>query len=553
MAVGKAVVRPLAASVGLLALLLAGFAGSGAAAPGPGAPDLEGLAKRLTAPATQAAAIAALSEISDPAVEGLLRALKDGALYRLKDRVAVLGDDGTLKDLGGQPILDAKGQPLAPAEGQEAVTLDEKQFSAVQRLLERLEIFGSDPATRRSAAFKLGSAPNAMAIPALEKALARETNADVKTIMEESLAKLRLASPDPAARAAAAGTLGRLRSEAALGQLQAALQQETDPAVKQALTGAVRSIDTFLVIRNVIGYVFNGVSLGAVLLIMSLGLAVTFGLMGIINMAHGEMLMLGSYTAYVVQEVFTARFAAHQDYYFLVALPLSFVVAGLVGLALEGGIIRFLYGRPLETLIVTWGVGMILQQSARLYFGDQTSVNSPTWFRGGLEVMRGLIFPWSRMFIVLLALGALGVLYLLLNKSYAGLRVRAVMQNRDMASCLGVSTRRIDSLTFALGTALAGIAGCALALIGTVDPEVGKTYIVDAFMVVVLGGVGKLLGAVVASFGIGVSNKLLEPAISGTAAPIYAKVAILVLVIWFLQWRPTGFFPAKGRAAAEAR
>jgi len=543
----------LAVTLGLLAILLGGLAGPGAAAPGPATPDLEGPAKRLSVPATQEAAIAALKEIPDPAVEVLLRALKDGALYRLRDRAAILGDVGTLKDLSGQPILDAAGQPAAPADGQEPVPLDERLFSVVQRALERLEIFGADAAARRSAAFKLGSSQDMTAIAVLEKALARETDPEAKPVMEEALAKLRLASPDPAARAVAAQALGRLRSEAALGQLQAALQQETDPAAKQALTGAIRSIDSFLVIRNVVGYAFNGVSLGAVLLIMSLGLAVTFGLMGIINMAHGEMLMLGSYTAYVVQEIFTSRFAAQQDYYFLVALPLSFLVAGLVGLALEGGIIRFLYGRPLETLIVTWGVGMIFQQSARLYFGDQTSVNSPTWFRGGLELMPGLILPWSRIFIVMLALVALGGLYLLLNRSYAGLRVRAVMQNRDMASCLGVSTRRIDSLTFALGTALAGVGGCALALIGTVDPEVGKTYIVDAFMVVVLGGVGKLLGAVVASFGIGISNKLLEPAISGTAAPIYAKVAILVLVIWFLQWRPTGFFPAKGRAAAEAR
>jgi len=195
---------------------------------------------------------------------------------------------------------------------------------------------------------------------------------------------------------------------------------------------------------------------------------------------------------------------------------------------------------------------MIFQQSARLYFGDQTSVNSPTWFRGGVEVMPGLIFPWSRIFIVALSLVSLLALWVLLYRSYAGLRVRAVMQNRGMASCLGVSTRKIDALTFALGTALAGIAGCALALIGTVDPEVGKTYIVDAFMVVVLGGVGKLFGAVVASFGIGLGNKLLEPAIPGTAAAIYAKVAILALVIWFLQWKPTGLFPARGRAAEAA-
>jgi len=254
----------------------------------------------------------------------------------------------------------------------------------------------------------------------------------------------------------------------------------------------------------------------------------------------------------VVQELFAARLPSHQDYYFFLALPLSFVVAGLVGLVLELAIIRYLYGRPLETLIVTWGIRMIFQQSARLYFGDQTSVNSPTWFRGGVEVLRGLILPWSRIFIVALSLAALAALYLLLHRSYAGLRVQAVMQNRGMAACLGVSTRRIDALTFALGTGLAGVAGCALALIGTVDPEVGKTYIVDSFMVVVLGGVGKLLGAVVASFGIGLSNKLLEPSIGGTAAAIYAKVAILVIVIWFLQLKPTGLFPSRGRAAEAA-
>jgi len=261
--------------------------------------------------------------------------------------------------------------------------------------------------------------------------------------------------------------------------------------------------------------------------------------------------MIGSYTAYTVQEVFARHLAAQQDYYFLVALPLSFLVAGLVGLLLETTVIRFLYGRPLETLIVTCGIGMMLQQGARLWFGDQTSVNPPTWFRGGVEAMPGLILPYSRIFIVGLAVVALGVLHGLLQRSYAGLRVRAVMQNRAMASCVGVSTRRIDAMTFAFGTGLAGVAGCALALIGTVDPEVGKTYIVDSFMVVVLGGVGNVLGAVVASVGIGISNKLLEPAIGGTASAVYAKVAILVIVILFLQWRPTGLFRQRGRAAAE--
>ncbi len=550
MALGKAVVQ--LAALSLPVLLAVTGPGVAFAAPGPGSPDIVSVAKKLFVPATQKEAILALQDIGDPAVETILRALKEGALYPWKEQIAILGGDGALRDVKGQPILDAGGQPVSPREGQEAIALEEQHFGLVQAILERLEVFGADRETRRSAAFKLGNSRDPSVIPVLTKALERERDAEARTVMEEALAKLRLVDADPATRANAVASLGRLRSEAALPQLHGMLAHEADPTVKQAVKDSIRRIESFLVIRNVVGYLFNGVSLGAVLLIMSLGLAVTFGLMGIINMAHGEMLMIGSYTAYVVQELFAARLPSHQDYYFFLALPLSFVVAGLVGLVLELGIIRYLYRRPLETLIVTWGIGMIFQQSARLYFGDQTSVNPPTWFRGGVEVLRGLILPWSRIFIVALSLAALAALYLLLHRSYAGLRVQAVMQNRGMASCLGVSTRRIDALTFALGTGLAGIAGCALALIGTVDPEVGKTYIVDSFMVVVLGGVGKLLGAVVASFGIGLSNKLLEPAIGGTAAAIYAKVAILVIVIWFLQLKPTGLFPSRGRAAEAA-
>jgi urea transport system permease protein len=546
--------KEVARFLSLALLALAGLAGPGAAiaAPGSGASDLESLAKKLTAPATQKEAILALGEMGDPSVEGLLRALKEGALYLWKGRVAILGDDGSLKDLKGQPIVDAKGQPASPEEGQEAIALEEQLFGNVQRILETLEIFGADREARKSAAFKLGNSQDLSVVLVLAKAVEGEADRGVKAVIEEALAKLRLSAPDPALRAGAVRFLGQARSEGSLARLRAVAEQDPDAGVKGAAREAVRSLELFLTWRNLAGYLFNGVSLGAVLLIMSLGLAITFGLMGIINMAHGEMLMIGSYTAYVVQELFASRFAAYQDYYFFLALPLSFLAAGLVGLALELGVIRFLYGRPLETLIVTWGIGMVLQQSARLYFGDQTSVNSPTWFRGGVEVMRGLIFPWSRIFIVALSLVALLALWSLLQRSWAGLKVMAVMQNRDMASCLGVSTRKIDALTFALGTALAGVAGCALALIGTVDPEVGKTYIVDSFMVVVLGGVGKLVGTVVAAFGIGLGNKILEPSIGGTAAAIYAKVAILVIVIWFLQWKPTGLFPAKGRAAEAA-
>jgi urea transport system permease protein len=539
-----------------LALLIALVLGAGAAYAAPASPtpagDFEGLAASLAEPARQRAAIQALVQLGDPAVEALLRALKDGALYQVKDRLVVLADDGSARDIRGRPAVDAQGAPLAIESGQEAVAVEESLFGPIQQALQRFEIFSPKPDVRKAAALKLANSRDPAAVSILARVLAREQVPEIRALLVEGMAKLRLSAPDPAARIEAVRFLAASRSEAALAQLRALAAEDPDAGVRTAASEAQRSLESYIGIRGLVGYLFNGVSLGAVLLLMSLGLAVTFGLMGIINMAHGEMLMIGSYTAYVVQEVFATRLPAYQDSYFFVALPLSFLVAGLVGLALESAVIRFLYGRPLETLIVTWGVGLILQQGARLWFGDQTSVNSPTWLRGGLEIMPGLVFPWSRMFIIGLALAALVALWLLLQRSYPGLKVRAVMQNRAMASSLGVSTRRIDAITFALGTALAGMAGCALALIGTVDPEVGKTYIVDAFMVVVLGGVASLTGTVVAAFGLGLVNKLLEPAIGGTASAVYAKVAVLLIVIWFLQWRPTGLVPQRGRAAAEA-
>jgi len=542
--------------VSSLALLVAVSLGTGAAHAAPGSPppagDFEGLAASLAEPARQREAIQALVQLGDPAVEALLRALKDGALYQVKGRLVVLADDGGVRDLRGRPAVDAQGSPLAIESGQEAVAVEESLFGLIQQALQRFEIFSPKPEVRRTAALKLSNSRDPAAVAILARVLEREQVPEIRAFLVEGMAKLRLSSPDPAARIEAVRFLAVSRSEAALAQLRALATEDPDAGVRAAASEAQRSLESYIGIRGLVGYLFNGVSLGAVLLLMSLGLAVTFGLMGIINMAHGEMLMIGSYTAYVVQEIFATRLPAYQDSYFFVALPLSFLVAGLVGLALESTVIRFLYGRPLETLIVTWGIGLILQQCARLWFGDQTSVNSPTWLRRGPEVMPGLVFPWSRIFIVALALAALAALWLLLHRSYPGLKVRAVMQNRAMASSLGVSTRRIDAVTFALGTALAGVAGCALALIGTVDPEVGKTYIVDAFMVVVLGGVASLMGTMVAAFGLGLANKLLEPAIGGTAAAVYAKVAVLLIVIWFLQWRPTGLFPQRGRAAAEA-
>jgi urea transport system permease protein len=515
-----------------------------------GAAALEDYARDLATPTQQRAALEQLVTLADPAVQGVLQALKEGALYRWQDKVLIFTDAGTFVDLNGQPLLDSAGKPLIPDTDLEQIPLAEANISLVQRALDVIQLFATDPATRKSTALRLGNLREVSLTPLLAKALGQEANAEVRAVMAEAVNKLRLFDANPDVRRQAVAYFGAARAEAALSLLHNLRPRESEPQVQQAIDEAVQRIEGFLRTRNLVGYVFNGFSLASILLVMSLGLAITFGLMGIINMAHGEMLMLGSYTAYVLQEFFTSTFPGQLDYFFLVALPLSVLVVGGVGLLMERGLLRFLYGRPLESLLITWGIGMILQQGARLYFGDQTSVSPPTWFRGGWEILPGLIFPYSRIFIMALAILCLVAVYALLYRSDVGLKIRSVMQNRDMAACMGISARTVDALTFALGTALAGLAGCALSLIGTVDPEVGKTYIVDSFLVVVLGGVGKLFGTVLASLVIGMSNKLLEPALGGTAAAVYAKVGILVLVIFFLQLKPTGLFPAKERTAA---
>ncbi|MBD0305917.1 MAG: urea ABC transporter permease subunit UrtB, partial [Nitrospiraceae bacterium] len=263
-------------------------------------------------------------------------------------------------------------------------------------------------------------------------------------------------------------------------------------------------------------------------------------------MAHGELMMGGAYATFLTQEAFRSYFQPEQfNYYFLVAMPVSFLTAGLFGLVLEATIIRFLYGRPLETLLATWGVSLILIQAARVWFGDLTSVVAPNWLSGGAQVMVGVQLPYNRLFIIGLATVCVIGIYLLLFRSRAGLRVRAVMQNRNMSACLGIATRRVDAYTFAFGSGLAGLAGCALTLVGNVEPGLGQNYIVDSFMVVVTGGVGKLAGTILASLGIGGLNKLLEPSFGA----VYGKVLILILVILFLQRRPSGLFAMKGRHA----
>jgi urea transport system permease protein len=523
-----------------LAILNVGVGGARAA-------SLEAYATAIATADQQRQALEQMRELADASFKALLIALKEGALYTWQGQLLILSDAGVLNDLAGQVLLDASGQPFLPDDATQ-VPLEEANSPLLQRALDVISLTDPNPRVRIAAALKLGNLRDPAAVGLIEKALLHEGDASIRPVMLEALYKLKLFDPDPQVRHQTVEHLAATRAESALALLKSLVEHEQDVIVNQAMHQAIASIDRYLRLRNVVGYVFNGLSLASILLMMSLGLAITFGLMGVINMAHGEMLMLGSFTAYLVQESFAALAPGHLDYFFFVALPLSLLVVGAVGLCLEQGLLRFLYGRPLESLLVTWGIGLILQQGVRLSLGDQTSVNPPIWFRGGWEAMPGLVLPYSRLFIVLLSTLSVVAVYWLLYRSTAGLKVRAVMQNRDIACCMGIAARRIDAFTFAMGSALAGLAGCALSLIGTVDPEVGKTYIVDSFMVVVLGGVGKILGAVLASFGLGMSNKLLEPAISGTAAAVYAKVGILLLVIVFLQLRPTGLFPPRERA-----
>jgi urea transport system permease protein len=372
--------------------------------------------------------------------------------------------------------------------------------------------------------------------------------------MEESAALLQLTAGDEQAKVRAATELGTLRSQNGLPALKELVQQmsgdtaasEASKPVLLAAQASIEQIELWGTWSNVFETVFRGISLSSILLIMSLGLAIVFGLMGVINMAHGELMMVGAYATFVTQELFKAFAPAEFfDSYFLVSLPMSFVVAALCGLLLEATIIRFLYGRPLETMLATWGVSLVLIQAARVYFGDLTAVTAPAWLSGGLQVMVGVYLPFNRLFIIVLSLVCVTGIYALLFRSNLGLRVRAVTQNRNMSACLGIPTRKVDAYTFAFGSGLAGLAGCALTLVGNVEPGLGQNYIVDSFMVVVTGGVGKLAGTIVAALGIGSLNKFLEPSFGA----VYGKVLILVLVILFLQRRPSGLFAIKGRHA----
>jgi len=316
--------------------------------------------------------------------------------------------------------------------------------------------------------------------------------------------------------------------------------------VRAALSASLDTVQSRLAWGERLGVLFTGISLGSILLLVALGLAITYGLMGVINMAHGELMMIGAYATYLMQNLFRQYLPGAFDFYVIAAIPASFLASALVGAVLERSVIRWLYGRPLETLLATWGISLILMQLVRTIFGAQNvGVENPSWLSGGVQVLPNLTLPFNRLAILAFAALVLLGMALLIGKTRLGLFVRGVTQNRRMASCMGVNTARIDTYAFSLGAGIAGLAGCALSQVGNVGPDLGQSYIVDSFMVVVLGGVGQLAGTVYAGLGLGVLNKLLE----GWAGAVLAKIMVLVFIVVFIQKRPQGIFAMKGRSA----
>ncbi len=377
-----------------------------------------------------------------------------------------------------------------------------------------------------------------------------EKDSDVRAAMQRALYASQLFAGTPEQQRAAIAAL----SESTSPQIRNVLDEYRnhaglDPALKKSADAAIASIDRRLQLTGMAANLFYGLSLGSVLLIAAIGLAITFGVMGVINMAHGEMIMVGAYVAYVTQQVFIAALPpGWLDAYLVVAVPVAFLFAGGLGVILERCLIRFLYGRPLETLLATWGVSLLLQQAVRTIFGSPNkAVANPGWMTGGFTVVGDFTMTWNRLVIIVFCFVVLGALALILNRTSFGLHMRAVTQNRGMAAAMGIRTARVDALTFGLGSGIAGMAGVALSQIGNVSPNLGQIYIVDSFLVVVFGGVGNLMGTLIGALSLGIVNKILEP----FAGAILGKIVVLVMIILFIQRRPRGLFALRGRTAEQ--
>ena len=468
--------------------------------------------------------------------------------------LAALAND-EVKTANGQAFIVQNNQARDPATGAAAqlpadaedVVNNNYLRGVIDAAQAMLALGSSDVSERRQAAAKLAAEPDAARAELIAQILAKESDPEVKALLTRAQAAGELASDEPSARLHAIGQLVQEKTPETQLLLNQRLAEESDPAVQKALQRALAEIADSLAWGERLGQIFSGISLGSVLLLAALGLAITYGLMGVINMAHGELIMIGAYATYVVQGVFQRHLPESAfGWYLVAAVPVAFLASALVGAVLERGVIRCLYGRPLETLLATFGISLILQQLVRTIFGAQNvGLENPPWMSGGWQLLPNLTLPWNRIVIVLFAAAVVAGVAWAVARTRLGLFVRGVTQNRPIAACMGVNTARVDTYAFALGSGIAGLAGCALSQVGNVGPDLGQSYIVDSFMVVVLGGVGQLAGTVYAALGLGVLNKLLE----GWTGAVLAKIAVLVFIIVFIQKRPQGIFALKGREA----
>ncbi|SOZ37474.1 urea ABC transporter permease subunit UrtB [Cupriavidus neocaledonicus] len=497
------------------------------------------------------AALSALAKAAPSEAGPILKALQDDAL-QYAPSVGMVRQDG-------DKLVDAiTGKPVTvKADELESLTLNNSLRALVDSAASSLLLQSPDIAVRAQAVATLRDQPESASLAAVEAARKTEADAGLRASLDVIWANLVLAAtPEPAARDArleAIRILGRdsnPQSRQKLAPLverdSAGRYREPDGGVRQAAQQALDTLQGDQRRAEVIGNLFAGLSLGSVLLLAALGLAITYGLIGVINMAHGEFLMIGAYATYMVQSLFRAHAPGALDWYLPAALPASFLAAAVVGFVLERLVLRHLYGRPLETLLATFGVSLLLMQAVRTLFGAQNvEVSNPAWMSGGFEWLPGLVIPYNRVVIILFALAVVAVAWAVLNRTRLGLFVRATTQNRTMAACVGVRTWQVDSYAFAFGAGIAGLGGCALSQIGNVGPDLGQAYIIDSFMVVVLGGVGQLAGTIVGAFGLGILNKFIEPFYGA----VLAKILVLVLIVLFIQKRPQGLFALKGRSA----
>jgi len=532
------------------------------------------------------ATVTKLAKTGDPRLEKFFELYRQGSVYNWPDadgNPRLVVNEETLMDedfnefapllhpLSGKPFLVAGKQAKPDLLDLVDISPGRKLRKLVNSSKFLLRLFSPDLEARTSGVKKCGDPPFITeAIPYLEQIIDDgKEEQKIKWLAEESIALIQFAGKiegkdslnDRLNALERLGKLDSLRAYARISSFENDLESlHSDKQVSGTEMAAalkrVANVSSRLASHKdsveLAGNLFRGVSYGSVLILVALGLAITFGLMGVINMAHGELMMIGAYVTYEVQNLFGHTPENPVDSYYLAALPLSFLVAGLVGLLIEGLVVKHLYNRPLESLLATWGVGLLLIQFIRIIYGDNIGVNAPTWARGGYEVSQDVILPYARLYLLVLCAGCVSFVYFILRRTRQGMLMRATMQNRDMARSLGVRTRNVDRFTFALGSGIAGVAGYGWTIIGGVTPDMGQTnFIVDSFLVVVTGGVGELVGVLFSGMGIGILSKTIEPMEFGdfVIGPVWGKVLLLIFIVAFIQFRPSGLFAPKGRLA----